>query len=75
MINSASKWLKITLKVIKFSKPETKFPKKIQVEGDIPFESFEGVPIPPLVETLFDNKGHTCIYYCRGQSGMPSQII
>jgi hypothetical protein len=27
MLNSASKCLKITLKVIKFSKPEKKFPK------------------------------------------------
>jgi hypothetical protein len=36
MINSASKCPKITPKVIKFSKPEKKCPKKNQVEGDIP---------------------------------------
>jgi hypothetical protein len=41
MINSASKCLKITLKVIKFSKPEKKFPQKNQVE------SFEGDFPPP----------------------------
>jgi peroxiredoxin len=34
MINSASKCLQITLKVIKFSKPETNF--LIKHEGDIP---------------------------------------
>jgi hypothetical protein len=34
------------LKVIKFSKPETKISPKIQVEGDIPLDSFEGGPIP-----------------------------
>jgi hypothetical protein len=47
--NSASK----CLKVIKFSKPEKKFPKN-QVEGDIPIESFEGwgdhSPLIPSVE-------------------------
>jgi hypothetical protein len=46
MINSASKCLKITLKVIKFSKPEKKFPKN--VEGDTPLESFEGGTYPPI---------------------------
>jgi hypothetical protein len=53
MLNSASKYLKIALKVI-FSKPEKKFPPKNQVEGDIALESFEGgfIPIPPLAETL-----------------------
>jgi hypothetical protein len=46
MINSASKCLKITLKVIKFSKPETKFPKKLKLRGIYPLESFEGGLIP-----------------------------
>jgi hypothetical protein len=46
MINSASKCLKITLKFIKFSKPEKTSPKN-QVEGDIPLESFEGGNYPP----------------------------
>jgi hypothetical protein len=36
MLNSASICLKITLKVIKFSKPEKQFPKKIKLMGDIP---------------------------------------
>jgi hypothetical protein len=36
MINSASKCLKITLKVIKFSKPEKKFPKKLKLRGRYP---------------------------------------
>jgi hypothetical protein len=33
MHNSASKCLKITLKVIKFSKPEQKIPKKHKLMG------------------------------------------
>jgi hypothetical protein len=35
MLNSASKCLKITFKVIKFSKPEEKNSKKTQVDGGI----------------------------------------
>jgi hypothetical protein len=42
MINSASKCLKITLKFIKFSKPENNFPKKLKLRGISPLESFEG---------------------------------
>jgi hypothetical protein len=45
MINYAFKCLKITLKVIKFSKPEEKqFPKKLKLRGISPLESFEGGP-------------------------------
>jgi hypothetical protein len=33
MLNSASKCLIITLKVIKFSKPEKQFPKKLKLMG------------------------------------------
>jgi hypothetical protein len=39
MLNYASKCLKITLKVIKFSKPEKHFPQKIislQIDGGYP---------------------------------------
>jgi hypothetical protein len=36
MINSASKCLEITFKVIKFSKPENIFPKKLKLRRDIP---------------------------------------
>jgi hypothetical protein len=35
MINSASKCLRISFKVIKLSNPETKFPKKIKLRGDL----------------------------------------
>jgi hypothetical protein len=44
--NSASKCLKITLKLIKFSKPEN-FLKKNKLRGISPLESFEGRLIPP----------------------------
>jgi hypothetical protein len=52
MINSASKCPKITLKIIKFSKP--KFRQKFKLRGISPLESFEGglITPPPLVETL-----------------------
>jgi hypothetical protein len=36
MLNSASKCLNITLKVIKFSKPEEKHSQKTQVDGGMP---------------------------------------
>jgi hypothetical protein len=66
MLISASKYLKITLKFIKFSKPEEKkFPPKPQVDGGIspPHVKFmPGVnpPIPPLYETLIG-----CHFYCQ----------
>jgi hypothetical protein len=44
MNNSASKCLKITLKVYKFSKPE----KNFRLRGDIPLELFEEGLIPHL---------------------------
>jgi hypothetical protein len=50
MHNSASKCLKITLKVTKFSKPEN-FSQKM-LRGDIPLESFEWGGLSPLEETL-----------------------
>jgi hypothetical protein len=48
MLNSASKCLKIT-QLLKFSKPEKTFPKKLKFDIDIPLESFEGglTPYPP----------------------------
>jgi hypothetical protein len=48
MLNSASKCLKITLRlrVIKFSKPEKIF-KKLKLRGNIPLKSFEGGTYPP----------------------------
>jgi hypothetical protein len=56
MLNSVSKCLKITLKFIKFSKPEKKkIPKKLKLMGDIPHVKLPGVKIPhppPLYETL-----------------------
>jgi hypothetical protein len=49
MFNSASKCLKITLRVIKFSKPETKF-KKNKLMGDIPpCQIHAGDSPPPTV--------------------------
>jgi hypothetical protein len=45
MLNSASKCLKITS--ITFSKPETKFPKKLKLREYIPLESFLGGTYPP----------------------------
>jgi hypothetical protein len=36
MINYASKCLTITLKVIKFSKPEKKIPTKLKLRGGYP---------------------------------------
>jgi hypothetical protein len=36
MLNSASKYLKITLKLIKFSKSETKISKKLKLMGGYP---------------------------------------
>jgi hypothetical protein len=48
MLNSASKCRKITLKVIKFSKPETNS-KKTQVDGgDIPHVKFMPGKSPPV---------------------------
>jgi hypothetical protein len=49
IINYASKRLKITLKVIKCSKPEKKCIKKLKLRGISPLESFEGdlSPHPP----------------------------
>jgi hypothetical protein len=42
MINYASRCLKLTLKVLKFSEPEQKFPKKLKLRGGIsPLESFK----------------------------------
>jgi hypothetical protein len=59
MMNSASKCLKITLNVIKFSKPEKKKKKKkIKLRGISPLESFEGGLIPPLAETLTVARTH-----------------
>jgi hypothetical protein len=54
MINSASKCLKITLKLLNFQNQKKKIPKKLKLRGDIPLESFEGglIPRPPLAETL-----------------------
>jgi hypothetical protein len=58
MLNSPSKCLKITLKVIKLSKPETRIPKKIKLMGDIPPCQIHcrgkapPPPHPPLYETL-----------------------
>jgi hypothetical protein len=55
MINSAYKCLKITLKVIKFSKPETNFLKKLKLRGWYPpLNHLRGdlSPIPPLAETM-----------------------
>jgi hypothetical protein len=55
MLNYASKCLKITLKIIKFSKPEQRFPKKLEkLMGGYPHVKFMlGVnPHPPLYETL-----------------------
>jgi hypothetical protein len=53
MLNSASKCLKITIKVIKFSKPG-KISQKSQVERGIsPLSHLRGLsPIPTLAETL-----------------------
>jgi hypothetical protein len=42
MLNSASKCFKITLKVIKFSKPEKNFPKKIKLRGISPLNHLRG---------------------------------
>jgi hypothetical protein len=47
MINSASKYPNITLKVIKFSKPETKFPQEFKLRGDIPPLNHLGGTYPP----------------------------
>jgi hypothetical protein len=61
MINSASKCLKIT--VIKFSKPEKNFPKKLKLRGDITLESFEGggtYPPSPLWQKPCPSRGSTC---------------
>jgi 5-bromo-4-chloroindolyl phosphate hydrolysis protein len=53
MLNSASECLKITLKVIKFSKPEKKFPNKLS-----PYVKFMPGVIPPLCETLHPFQTH-----------------
>jgi hypothetical protein len=47
MLNSASKCLKITHKIIKFSKPENWFPKKTQVGGYIPWVNWGGGGLSP----------------------------
>jgi hypothetical protein len=47
MINSVSNYLIITLKFIKFSKPEKTFPPKNQVEGGYPHLNHLRGLIPP----------------------------
>jgi hypothetical protein len=49
LLNSASKCLKITLKVIKFSKPEEKKSKKTQLMGVVKFMLGVNPPHPPTV--------------------------